>query len=580
MRVPMSLELMRKNNLLKYGFVIAMCITYAPSAYAQVEEATGTADPSRIEQELLGINQLPELTQKKVEVENLDLQNAPPGAEDIKFQLQSLSIEGVGIYTSEDLNTIYSDKIGTVISLKDLYGIANAITNKYRNDGYILTQVIVPPQTIEGGDVKLRAVEGFIDNIIIEGEGSESEQKQIRKYAENLRKNNILSAQALERNLLLINDLPGVRARSVLSPSKSKTGGSDLTIIVERDSYEGEASVDNHGSRFLGPYQGAITGTANSAFGLNERITTQLVTAGDKDNKDELLFGSVLYEMPVNQFGTLLRMIGSISATEPGDDLEDFDVNGISRFASASVVHPFVRSRTENLTARAGFDIRNVDSRNNLSPSTHDAIRSVRVGATYQFLDTFIGVGFNVFDFEVSQGVDILGASGSGDSDLTRAAGDPLYTKARLQLQRLQRITSNVNILFAGQGQLAASPLLSSEEFGVGGVNIGRGYDSSEIVGDDGIAGKVEVQWNEPYKVKYLYDYQMFAYLDGGRVWDQDATTSGAKRESIVSTGVGFRTDFTEQTSAGFGVAFPLTRRVDTVNDRDPRYYFNITHKF
>ena len=40
------------------------------------------------------------------------------------------------------------------------------------------------------------------------------------------------------------------------------------------------------------------------------------------------------------------------------------------------------------------------------------------------------------------------------------------------------------------------------------------------------------------------------------------------------------RADLTEKTSAGFGVAFPLTRRVDTTNDRDPRYYFNVSHKF
>ncbi len=558
---------------------VALSFACAPLyAHAQVEQATGVADPARVGQDLLNVDELPELS-ADIKVEHAASQNAPAGAADITFPLQSLEIDGVSAYDSEQISPLYNDMLGDVVSLASIYELASKLTNKYRNDGYILTQVVVPPQTIEGGVVSLRVVEGHVDQIIIEGE-SGSAAKLIMDYANNLRDNDILDAKELERYLLLINDLPGITARSILSPSATKTGASDLTIVVERDKYEAEVSLDNHGSRFLGPYQASFNNTLNSVLGFNERISTQLVVSGDKNRANELLFGSVVYEQPIYKYGTTLRLLGSITSTEPGFQLDQFDVEGLSHFFGATVTHPFIRSRTTNIFGRASFDIRSVDSKNDLEPTRKDRIRSVRVGATAQFIDTFMGVGVNAIDLEISQGVDVFGASQNGASSLTRAAGDPNYTKAELQIQRLQRLLPKLNLLLVGKGQWAASALLSSEEFGVGGTEIGRGYDSSEIVGEDGIAGKIELQWSEPHAIRYVDDYQLYSFFDAGRVWNQDATTAADKRESISSTGVGVRADITEQTQAAFSVAFPLTRRIDTTDDRDPRYYFSLTHKF
>ncbi len=561
------------------GTAIAALLLIASPAIAQVENATEIADPSRASQDLLNIDELPQLSEK-IKVDAAAMQNAPAGAENIKFKLDRLEINGVTTYNAEDINPLYNDKLGTVVSLSDIYAIANSLTNKYRNEGYILTQVVVPPQEIENGLVKLRVVEGYIDQITVQGDIKEPAREQIQSYAENMQEGGVLNSKKLEKYLLLINDLPGITARSVLSPSKTQTGASDLTIIVEREKYEAEISFNNHGSRYLGPYQLSFNNSINSLFGYNDRISGQFVISGDQNRINELLFGSIVYDQAILNYGTKLRFIGSVTSTEPGDDLDEFDVKGNSRFLSASVSHPFIRSRTTNLSARATFDFRNLTSTNDIEPKREDKIRSLRLGTTLQFMDNIFGVGVNAIDLELSHGLEMFGASYKGQSNLTRASGNPEYTKLNLQFQRLQRIVPKLNLLVAGQGQWASGPLLSSEEFGVGGTNIGRGYDSSEIVGDDGIAGKLELQWNQPKQIRYLDSYQLFTYVDAGRIWDQDATTSANKRESIASTGVGVRADLNETTKAGLGIALPLTKDRDTSDDKDPRYYFNITHTF
>lgn len=559
-----------------------VCLATALSgpASAQVAEATGTADPTRVQDRFLEQERLPGV-EPTVEVRQGPTVQAPEGADQVQFYLETLQIDGVGVYAAQDLDPLYRGKLGTTVTLAEVFDIANAIATKYRNDGYVLTQVVVPPQTIEGGVVRLQVVEGFIDQVIVQGVDKETEADLIRRLASNLKSGKAMNTKDLERNLLLINDLPGVTARSILSPSKMTTGGADLTVIVERDKYEGQVGFDNFGSRFLGEYEGQVGGTINSMFGLNDRMSAQFVMAGDnREQVDELLFGSVSYEIPVGTQGTTVKLLTSLTSTEPGYTLREFDVHGRSQLVAGTVSHPFVRSRNLNVYGYGTFDIRKVDSKNNIEATREDRITSIRAGAQAQYVDTLIGVGVNSAHLELSHGLKLFGASDKGDSNLTRQFGDPQYFKAELNLQRLQRVTSKVNVLVAGEGQWSAVPLLSSEEFGVGGVGIGRGYDPSEIVGDDGIAGKVEVQWNEPYPLSAIEDYQIYGFFDIGTVWNQDATTSSDKRESISSTGLGVRADITENTKAGVAVAFPLTREVDARGDKDPRYYVNVNHSF
>ena len=563
--------------------LLALCFSFAfvSDALAQLppnaeSAAFGQASPGRVQSELEQQRLIPSIG-PKVEVRDLVLQDMPPNAENIRFNLSQISFEGVGAYKEADIRPLYDDKLGTTVTLADIYAIATAMTNKYRNDGYILTQVIVPPQTIDGGVVKLRAVEGRVDRIVVSGDDQESALNTIRAYASRIRGEGALNVADLEKFLLVINDLPGVSARSILSPSKTQTGASDLRIIVERDPYDAFLGVDNFGSRYLGPLQFTAAGAVNSFFGNNERISAQFVAAPDSA---EMYYFSLGYTQPIGTYGTTIETLYAHTNTEPGFDLDQFDVNGKSDFASVKVEHPFLRSRASSLFGHVAFDWRDVQSRNILEPTREDRIRAVRVGGRYEFLDNLFTAGINTLNIEVAQGLDVFGASSQDDIRLSRPAGDPTFTKANIEAQRLQHLLSGVNLFLSARGQIANRALLSSEEFGVGGVNSGRGFDPSEIVGDDGFSTTVELQWNDPVSMGLFDDYQLYGFYDFGKVYNDDATIDDDD-ESLASAGVGIRGDFfVEDTQAGLAVAFPLTRDVETQRDDDPRVLFNFNRSF
>ena len=226
------------------------------------------------------------------------------------------------------------------------------------------------------------------------------------------------------------------------------------------------------------------------------------------------------------------------------------------------------------------FDVRDVDTSDDLEPTRTDHIRALRAGGKFEYLSTMFGAAWNMASIDISQGLDVLGSTSGSDLNTSRPGADQTFTKFNAELQRLQRLTSNVNVLGAVHGQISNNPLWTSEQFGIGGMDYGRGYDPSEIVGDQGYAGKVELQWQKPVNVQFLNDWQLYSFYDAGTVWNHDATTSALKRDSVASTGAGFRGSLRTGTDINALLAFPLTRAVATQGDTDARFFMGLSQKF
>jgi len=150
-----------------------------------------------------------------------------------------------------------------------------------------------------------------------------------------------------------------------------------------------------------------------------------------------------------------------------------------------------------------------------------------------------------------------------------------------LSLTRLQGIIQDWSLLMTAAFQRASGPLYSVEEFGYGGQAFGRAYDSSEISGDHGAAGSLELRydgWNNLQPVSI----SPYAFYDIGVVWNDD--TSQAKRESGASAGFGVRVSSDIGITGNIGIAFPLTRENETPvygqNAEQPRIMLQISQSF
>jgi hemolysin activation/secretion protein len=294
----------------------------------------------------------------------------------------------------------------------------------------------------------------------------------------------------------------------------------------------------------------------------------------------ELWFLSLTHIQTLTSEGTTLTVIGSHTGTEPGSNLEVFDVEGDSDAVSIAVAHPVIRTRSENLSVAGGFDYRNATTTILDVVDSRDRIRSVFVGGTYDFIDQFRGI--SLVGVELRQGLDILDATETGSANLSRAGGHSDFTKVTAVALRNQTLGPGWSVSAALKGQYAFDELLATEECGLGGEEFGSAYDAYELSGDHCLAGRVELQYGAASENEFVESYEIYGFYDLGAVWHIDGSNRD-DRESLASAGFGGRANMIEDIWGSVELAMPLTRSPTVDRDdgeKNPRIFFSLTKRF
>ena len=563
----------------KYSFIFSLllivALSIAPFLGASAQTLPGSAQPGRAGEQVEPPT-IPEPAVPPSVVPEVEPLQAPAGSEKIRFTLKEMRIEGATVYAPADLAPLHQDLSGKEISLADVFEVAQRITQKYRSDGYIISRAVVPAQRVEDGVVRIQVLEGFVDKVTIDGEAPTI----LRDYAEQIRASRPLKAADLERYLLLANDLPGVSARAVLAASPSVPQAADL------DRQGGAEAVRR--LRHLRQSRDEVCRALSDPAWRRAQLAARLRRAdpGARDHRHRnggAAPGRAVGDRSGRRRGHDRRASGQHQPLRPGlhprgpGDRERKRDAVAERGASA---HP--QPVPELLRLQGRFDFRNLDSEILGVPMSEDRLRVLRVGGTYDVVDGFAGV--NLVSVELSRGFDILDG-GNGDIP-SRANGESGFTKLNFAASRLQRITGNLNLLVAASGQYAFDPLLSSEEFGLGGPEFLRAFDPSEVVGDHGLAGRAELQYLVPLGFEFLQALQLYGFGDVGRIWNRNSGFGEAERATLASAGGGIRFTINDHVRGGIEVAVPVEGEVaaeemhDDGSGDDPRVFGTLSVTF
>jgi hemolysin activation/secretion protein len=491
------------------------------------------------------------------------------------FTLNAVNIEGSTVYSADALKLLYADSLGKKVSFADLTRIEQAITAKYRADGYVLSRATLVPQTIEGGSVTFRVSEGYISEVTIEGDLPDS-RGLVKRYADKISAMRPLNASTLERYLLLIDDLPGATARSVIKASPTDANGANLTLFVTHDAFEGALTADNRGSRTFGRYRGMATAAFNSALGLYDRTTVRgLMTA----ETDEMKYGELIHEEQLGADGLRLNSRIYVVDTNAGGRNRDLDIEGNTKGIDIGVYYPVIRSREQNFALTSQFSAQDSDVDLLGSGLSRDQVRSVSAGVEYDVADAWQGV--NQVRVLAEHGLDALGATSDG-AGRSRSNGEHDFTLASFDASRLQNISGPWSVLGSVSGQYSADALLASKEFALGGGAYGRAYDGGEIAGDQGVGFNLELRYSDVAQSDWLENYQHFVFFDGGQVWNRDRVFGDVGTDSITSAGVGTRLNMAMDWSASAELSTPLSKRVSAEGSAgaDPRVFVSLTKRF
>lgn len=547
----------------------------AVAASASAQTVPNAARPDTIEQ------------QNRIKFERPDVGGAPLVSEPVReskkaaggasFSLKEIRLEGATAIDKTEIEALYADKLNSKISLDELNGIAADITNLYRNKGYILTRAIVPPQRAESGVFTLKIIEGFVNEVRLAGDVGKGNDELLQQYASNIKNAKPLNAAALERYLLLMEDLPGVDARAVLAPAANVQGATDVVVTITRRPVEFNASLDNRGNRYLGSVQANANLFLNNLVGRDD--VTQLRVSNSILNRSELLFGEVRHTENVGSEGTTVMLSASKTKTQPGDSLKALDIKGDSGVIGLNVTHPIIRSRRTNWFVSGDFTLRDVEV-DVLGTSLYkDKTRVLNLGTSYDFVDGVSAI--NKAELNVAKGFNW--GTGKGLNNRSRSNGETSFVKTAAKVTRIQPLFGAFSLYTSANGQYSHDPLLASEEFSVGGAEFGSAYDSAEISGDSGVAARAELQFNQSTPESIFSQYQLYGFYDFGKVWNINSIAGSEEGSAdLASAGIGTRFNLLNSVSGTLEGAVPLTRDVASLNNAgdEPRVFFNLQYRY
>ncbi|HMJ93470.1 MAG TPA: ShlB/FhaC/HecB family hemolysin secretion/activation protein [Allosphingosinicella sp.] len=511
-----------------------------------------------------------------------ELQFERPGAPDdnvtggATVRVESVRVAGNSLFSEAELIAVADVRPGREMSLSDLRAAAARIADFYNERGYILAQAYLPAQDIKDGIVTIAVVEGRYGKVDLRN-GSHLSDASARRILNGLESGDPVANGPLERRLLLLSDIPGVRVKSTLAPG-TEIGTSDVIVdIVPGRSVSGSIEADNAGNRYTGTYRLGGTLYLNNPMGMGDQVSLRLLgsTGG-------LAYGRAAYQLPVGN-ATIGAAFTHLRYAL-GREFDVLDADGSADIFSLFGSYPLIRSRRLNLNALAAAEYRLLEDRIGLVSSESDKdIRAMTIGFGGDSRDDLGGGGLNVFSAGWTIGRLGLESPAERAVDSLTARSQGGYGKLQFSAARLQTLSGPFSLYGAVRGQLAFDNLDSSEKMELGGAYGVRAYPEGEAYGDQGYIATAEArlmlsQWtgNLPGRL------QLIAFVDAGEVrFAHDPWFTGSNHASRSGYGAGL----VWAGPRGFVARASYARKLGdapatSAPDRSGRFWFQVTKLF
>lgn len=456
-----------------------------------------------------------------------------------------------------------------------------------RRAGYVAS-VQIPPQEILNGELQLVVVAARITEIVVRG-NADRFRDTLRPRIEQLKALFPLNEHDAERILLLAGDVPGLDVQLVLRSAGTKPGEVIGDMTVQATPIQVIANVQNAGSRQLGRELGTVRADVYGLTGLADRTFLALSNSAQFREQHVIQAG---HEMGIGGGGFRIGVRGSYAISEPS--IPNLSLRSRSIISGLDLSYPLVRQVSSGLTAWAGFEYINqetkVQSGTSRVPFTRDRISvgfarlEGYTGKLRQDGSTSWSLAGNV---EVRKGLNIFNPTPSrtisGGYSPSRFDGNGRATVVRGTFDGTWSPASGISFNASVFGQWTKSALLNLEEFSIGSLTYGRGYDPGANGADRAIAFRLEPRARltgagtaaRPNKIQL----EVSAFYDNAHIWNLDSGAIETKR-TLDSIGGGLRAIVAGRLVLDLTYARPLKRALTTDTDRPPaRLLFSLTTK-
>ena len=468
----------------------------------------------------------------------LTLPPIPPAPGDalssgLEIRVSRFEFSGNTVIATETLEALAAPYRERPIGNEQLDELRRKVTAAYVERGYINSGAVIPDQRIGEGVVRVHVVEGTLDEI--EVRGSEHLDPRYVEARLRLAAGPPLNVAELQDRLQVLVASPHLeRVNADLRPG-DRPGQARLSVEVEeRRPYDFAVVLDNRASASVGGEQGRAVGTLRNLLGRGDTLSTELALA------EGLTDVSFAYALPLDARDTTLGLFVQVSDADVVE--EPFDAIGVESEAATyglSVSRPFLQTSRRRLSLSLAFERRMSQTfllgrpfpfSLGVEPDGESHVTAVRFAQDWLSQDLFQVLAVRS---TFTAGLDALGAT----EDPSGVDGKFLAWLGQVQWVRRLEATGG-QLLVRGDLQLANDPLLSLEQFAIGGARSVRGYRETQRIADNGYSASIE--YRHPVRSDDLgrTRLQLAAFFDIGDTWNSERDTPDSRYLSSIGLGV------------------------------------------
>lgn len=487
-----------------------------------------------------------------------------------QFKLNQVIFEGNTVIKDKDLQKFAKHLIGNDVYLEDVMNLTLEVSRHYQKKGYITSYAYLPPQEIDNGTVTIKIIESRVAQPISEG------SRWARPFyletfvlgGPHLSKGRVFNARELQGAMKSINRSDYMKG-SVAIERDPDTDETKLELNVQdRFPISFDVGWDDFGRDYTGRQRVTMIAGMDNLTGFGDKIY------GGPILSSRSVGALAGYQLPVGPWGTKLGVDYSYSQMNLGGPYRDLGIKGKSNNLSFSLTQPIVNTATTDLNARISYDmvgsntaIYNVPTPQNISDYKLNVIRASLYG---------------MHDDKTGRWIASAGADfGMSGNENINGGPQSMFYKLVASAARVQRLPKDCLGIVRVNGQFSPQSLYAAEQMFIGGAYSIRGYQPSELIGDYGVAGSVELRTPVPFfkkalpeKYKPISDkVKLVFFYDFGFVKEHN-NLYGYPTNFLSSVGVGTNITLTRNSSAQIGVGFPLGQR--HLNEQSARLYFSV----
>lgn len=426
-------------------------------------------------------------------------------------RINRIDIVGVNAVPFDSIANLFQPLSGNTTTIAQLAATAEQATAVYKQAGYALSFVYVPPQLFEQGIARIVAVEGYVGNLQIVGDSGKSEEL-LREMAAPLLQERPLKLATFQRQTQLMARMQSLQIVASAELPTSTDGATMLTLQTKRQ----PISVAMGGELRQGDSKAVATVTLNDPLWRG----SQWQFSGLLRRPSEERFLSASLTQWLNASGTALK--ASYSDYRGRDELEQVSLNALThqRRAELMLSHPLKVSANENITVSGGLyavDLDKIYNLQTLELLDRERVRALQAQWNWQQSSATVGRSASL---SLAKGLGSLGAGWTRaiNADVALADNPANFEFLRLgfDYQQRHRFANQFGAAFGLGGQYSRDDLPISERVSFGGTRFGRGYRSGEASGDTGIGVSAEISriFSTPSNrwIKTLEPYVMYEY--------------------------------------------------------------------